>query len=221
VKPQGEADFMPTIPILVDVEDTALGPVMIALKRTPGVIGFRVNLDAFTPSAARLPAGVSVQDTVLACIAARHPEAMRSREIAAATGLTKQNVASALNSLKGKKAILRAGDRLLWQLSPKAATEMGKTLALTHDKPPRKDGKPRARASREAVWQALHLAMKDGPTPTHKITEVFTTHGISGAISGALARAREKKLVRNIAPGTWELTAKGLAQVPAPHHAGA
>jgi len=224
---------MAVVPIHVEVEDIAVGPVLIALRKMQGVIKFHVDLDGFGPSSStpRLPGGPSVQETIIA-ILLQHGEPITAAGIAEKTGLVKTSVYSGLNSLK-TKGIVKLGADKAWQLTEKAARDMGAVKLLPK---PRTDAaaangvvrshhgtngtngmngkKPKIiRAKQGAAWSALHSGLVNGPLKRENLITHMTQNGVKAkSASGILERAQRDKLAKTNGGGIWELTAKGIAK---------
>jgi hypothetical protein len=216
---------MATVPILVEVEDIAVGPVMIALRKMQGVISFHVDLDKFAPSApsiARVP-GANIQETVTAVLLKSYPAPIGATEVSNQTGLSKTPVYGALNALKGKGLCVPTEDRK-WVLTEKAALDMGALKLLpNHSKPDKaameKLPKMRAdkgRAKPGETWAALHATLKEGGRQRSEVISTLASFGVKeNSASGILERAQRDKLAKTNGTGLWELTPKGLAKVPA------
>lgn len=210
---------MATIPIIIEVEDVAAGPVAILLRKTPGVIKFHMDLDAFAPNrqAQRVPGGPSIQEAVIAALVKRHGGPLFLREIAAETGVSKQPLHGALNSL-GKKQVVKTGkERGQWMLTDKARRDLiGNTVKLL-PKPQahaakKNGGDGRGRTPPGSMTKALLSALSAGPvTRTDLRNQLKDSFASIKAVDAAIWRNRRDGMLKE-KDGMVELTAKGQKQ---------
>lgn len=226
---------MPIVSIKVDVQAEAVGPVMIALRRMPGVMNFHVDLDAFAPSAAalRAPGSPSIKDTVIAILLKSYPQPLKAAQIADQGGLQKTSVHSTLHGKLKEHGVVELSIGRTWRLSDKAAVEMGarkllsapeakakakangKTNGKANGKTNGADHGERTRQSGAVLWAHLHQFLKDGAKRRAEIIGAMAALGMKEkGVSSLLSRNQRSKLVKSDGGGTWELTPKGHAKTP-------
>jgi hypothetical protein len=223
---------MATLPIHLEVEDVAVGPVLIALRRMPGIIKLHLDLDKTAPAATtpRLSGGPSIQESVLAHLMKHDGKTSGAAEIASAAGLHKTSVYGALNQLKEKGMVRRTADKA-WELTAKARRELmpdgavkllpkprahhASAHANGHSTAPTIEHGPKGRATPGSGWKLLRHALDAGPLKREDLIKQITASGISEkSITGVLERSKRDKLTTNDGHGTWQLTAKGKQQQP-------
>jgi DNA-binding transcriptional ArsR family regulator len=214
---------MATLSIHVEVEDVAVGPVLILLRKTRGVIKFHVDLEAFAPpqqSAAR-PLGVNNQEIVVALLAKHHGGPVSLKEMSEATGIKKTSLHSALNQLR-QKNMVTSKERGIWKFTERARRELldgephvaAKPVVHALPAPTPVPHTKSGRAARGHGWKVLHGVLTEGPRKREELTKLLEAQGVSGnSITGILERARRDKLATNDGKGTWQLTAKGKQPV--------
>jgi hypothetical protein len=221
---------MATLPIHLEVEDVAVGPVLIALRKMPGII--KMNLDLLTgaPATPSLPKpkGGKIYELVMAVLIRANGHAVHLDDIAREAGVEKNKVHGALNAL-GKRHIAQPAKdapRGNWTLTEKAKRGMindVKLLPAPHKAAPHtphakhhaaklKKG-PKGRAVRGQAWLALRSALDAGPVKRFDLVPRLATMGVkANSVSGMLERGQRDKLIKSDGAGLWELTDKGRQQ---------
>lgn len=219
---------MATLPIYLEVEDVALGPVLIKLRSMPGIIKLHLNLlEGPNPAATPRPRG-NIQESVLAFMMKHSEQPMKANEIAKGSGVTGTSIYGALSNLKKRGAIRQAGiGGRQWELTPQTRREMGHIMEGAAPEAVKLLPKPRAqanghhgkssksgkRAPQGSGWLALRAALDAGPMKRSDIITHLDGRGVSAnSITGVLDRAATQKFISGDGKGTWQLTAKGKQQ---------
>jgi hypothetical protein len=215
---------MATLPIHLEVEAEAVGPVMIALRKMPGVIKMHLDLGE-GPGSIAAPRGARTNPRagILQLLTDRKGGPLSLQEILTETGLAKKQAYGTLHHLK-KQGVLRSVEPGVYQFTDKAMAAAGLTLALpkpakSHNKSHKKakgngHAAPIERASPGATTAALKAILADGPMRPREIASALAAHGISprGA-SGVLHRGRLSGLIKKTGD-VYALTAKAKRAEP-------
>ncbi|HEX3412844.1 MAG TPA: hypothetical protein VHT00_14085 [Stellaceae bacterium] len=218
---------MATLPIRLEVEAEAVGPVMIALSKMPGIIKMKLEIgEGPGPAAAPRAAGGTgngAREAILELFKERKGGPLSLEEISAVIGGGKSRSYGAVHYLK-KLHVLRNVDKGVYQFTAKAMAAAGLTLALPAPAKKAKTAKPATtkakaktkakpykagRVTRGIARAELLLLLTQQPSSRGEIDEVLGKAGVAtGSTGGVLERARRDGLVK--LNGThYELTAKG------------
>ena len=121
---------MPTLPIFLEVEDVAVGPVLIALKKMPGIIKMKLDLDVVETgkqASVRNPAGgrgPNGQELITALLMKHQGGPLHLDDIQRQTGLARTSIYGALTVLKSKKVTANAKGAGNWQLTDRAKRQL-------------------------------------------------------------------------------------------------
>jgi predicted transcriptional regulator len=232
---------MATLPIYLDVEDVAFGPVLIALRKMPGIIRIRLDDDDPKPGrqSGREPrAGgqISAQpaqrganaEQIVALLMQNNGGPLQITEIMRAIGSTKSSAYTAMYTLK-KKHVVQTPQPGQYELTDKAKRELLPNREAIKLLPkPREAAKAKtnghkidtARAGRAApgTGQKLLLqALSGGALKREALIKQLGESGMSEkSVTGVMTRARSAKLIKSLGAGSWELTAKGTNQAADP-----
>lgn len=211
---------MPTLPINLEVEAEAVGPVMIALRKMPGIIKMHLDLGE-GPAPAAKPGNGNLKQTVLALFARLKGGPVHVDAIRQEIGGDKNRVYGVMSALKKEGVVQLAGKRT-YQFTAKAMRSLhveAEPLALP--KPPAKGNghaKPKAKSSptKRAPQGAGPLALRQllaerGPMTPKDVREALGEKGVGAkSMSGILDRSKRDGLIKkNEKSGEYELTAKG------------
>ena len=209
-----------TFPIVIDVEEIALGTVLRKLNEMAGIAKLHLDFgrggekgqEALAKEAVPLrQRGATAQATVLKLLA-EGPKHIR--EISRALGGSRTRAYATTNTLR-KRGLTEAGDAAaVHQLTAK-----GRALLKGMTAPPKALPTPDG-AQRDArghmpkgVTEGFLLAAmarNDRPLMPRDLAPELAPHGFSAkAVESAVKRAKDHGLIRNTGPG-YELTAKGL-----------
>jgi len=220
---------MATLPIYLEVEDVAVGPVLIALRRMPGIIKMNLDISAGAPApapVARNGNGPKTNEIIIAMMMKANGEPVHVSDMARQVGGHKSRASVVLNALK-KKGIVKAAGKGNWVLTPKAMRDLAKHAEpqlLPAPKPAAKPiGKAKSnghkviehneRAERGTGPAALCETLRDGPLSVTDIRTNLEAKGVSGkSLSGFLDRGKRDGIIKKNASGLYELTAKGAKQ---------
>jgi hypothetical protein len=228
---------MATLPIHLEVEDVAVGPVLIALRKMPGIIKLHLDLLGDAPSAShREPknergsakAGANAE-RIVALLMQNNGGPLKIGEIMRALGSTKSSAYTAMYTLKKKKVVQspHAGE---YELTDKAKRELLPDHAPKLLTGPKTNGAkpaktkaaklhkgPGGRPSPGSGWKMLRAALDGGALKRAELITKLAESGMSEkSVSGIMARADRDKLIKNAGEiGVWELTPKGRSQQPA------
>ncbi|MCA1452103.1 hypothetical protein I6F35_02600 [Bradyrhizobium sp. BRP22] len=222
---------MATLPIYLEVEDVAVGPVLIALKKMPGIIKLHLALLDEKPVPAARPGGMNTEQTVVAMFANRNGGPMTVDEVQAELGGTRTRSYSAIGGLK-KKGVLQQIGKSTYKFSAKAMQMMSNNapanptaapaLPKPQSHPPaKKNGhvvakakaKKGGRAERGAGLTALReLLSQNGAMKFTDIRTELSQRGVKEkSTRGIVDRARRDGLLKKTSNGDFELTAKGAS----------
>lgn len=218
---------MATLPIHLEVEDIAVGPVMIALQKMPGIIRMDLKLPDTAPRPARQPGepkgSGNMAHRIAVLLAARGGGPVSMAEMLQELGGIKSSMATAITKAIAMRAIKRVG-RGMYELTDKARR------GLLSEQPMKLLPKPaaaaaarnghdtikRLRAPRgETAAYVLEL-LKSGSVGRAELIGKLSERGMNEkSVSSLLKRMQNRKLAKSDGHGTWELTAKGRQQTGA------
>ncbi len=217
---------MATLPIYLEVEDVAVGPVLIALRKMPGII--KMNLDiatgAPTPSAPRQPGGPNNQELIVAALLKHNGGPLHIKDFTQQAGLTKSAIYGALNNLKNRGVVESADKKAEWRMTAKALREIGGEEAVKLLPPSKSNGHAQVekvgksgRAAQGAGQAALISILDNGALSSSGLRQQLTERGLSEkSASGIIERGRASGIIRKSkTTGLYELTAKGQKQYSA------
>jgi Mn-dependent DtxR family transcriptional regulator len=217
---------MPTLPILIEVEAEAVGPMLILLKRTAGVVKFHVVLDDEEKAPLLPPGGrhTGSKEATLALFVERGGGPLRISDVSRAIGGSRSRAHGALHYLKRDGTVRRIGNGL-YQFSPRAMKMLVPVLALpapsktmharTNGQMKVKRGPSGMRASPGGGPRILRELLTHGGMSPGEIKAGLAEHGISiNSASGVLDRGKRDGLVKKVGD-KYELTAKGRREEPA------
>lgn len=200
-----------TFPILIEVEELALGPVLRKLHDMPGIAKLDLQLGLGGQGAGRqqLEQAALAQgkrgngEEAVVKLLLQGPKHLA--ELVAAIGGKKSSFYTLTSKLKKKGIAERAGGGM-WQLTHKARTQLGAVKALPA--PEIKHG-PAGRATPGSGPILLRSALAAGPLAPVDLRKQLGSSGMSPkSISGVLDRAKRDGLIKKNGTG-YELTAKG------------
>lgn len=206
-----------TFPIMLEVEELLLGPVLRKLNEMPGIAKLHLDLGhggqgagakQLADKVAKVRSnGGSAEQQVLKMLLQRGP--MHIRAISQEVGGAKSRAYGAVHQLK-KKGLTEAGaEKGTHQLTAKAKAQLGGALALPAPEGAQVAKGPAGRAKPGSGNIVLRVALEAGPLPPVDLRKRMAAQGMSPkSISGVLARAKDGGLIRKNGTG-YELTAKG------------
>jgi Mn-dependent DtxR family transcriptional regulator len=208
-------------PILINVEEIALGTVLRKLHEMPGVVSVDLQLGhggegagkkQLEQHAAANGNGSNGEQSVLKVLADGRD--WPAREVAAALGWKKPRAYGALHQLR-KKGLVQAGsDKGTHRITRLAAAHLNGVRALPAPSAPSahpqvKKGPSGERSSPGSGNIVLKSILSDGPKAPNEIRTLAADHGMSPkSLSGILLRAKNAGLIKKNGSG-YELTAKG------------
>jgi hypothetical protein len=215
---------MATIGLKVKLEDTALGPVMILLRKTPGVIGWEIEMDSLAPPAPKLPGHKKMRDVALDQFGLGEP--LTIDQMAAVLG-NKSRAHGALNHLSKFGLVRSVAPRGTWMLTAKGRHALGLPSQKLLPSPAKKAAKAKpAKAVKAKAKTNGHAAPvgrgrgKPGET-AGVLRSILTKHGAltrraigdkmveaglaKTVLSGAMDRARKSKMIRQRDDQLYEL----------------
>lgn len=204
---------MATLPIYLEVEDVAVGPVLIVLRRMPGIIKMNLDLEKGAPTAPALPRGTkaSNEQHAIAFLMKHNGGPLHVRAFMQELGGTKSRAYGALHQLK-KKGVVKSLGAGNWELTEKAKRQLINGDASPKLLPAPANGKSHKAAGRTRRGNARDIMLRTlaaEPKRPFEIAEQLDAGGASAkAISGVLDRARRDKLVKKVGDN-YELTAAG------------
>ena len=199
-----------TFPIIIEVEEIALGPVLRKLNEMPGIAKLHLDLGRGGEGAGKEKlASAAAQQTpkgrreTLIKLLLDGPKT--TTELAAAMGEPKDRIQNLLYIMR-KEGLTGSAGNAMHQLAAKAAAHLGKAKAL----PAPVAKAPSGRAAFGSGPIVLRAALESGPLPTVEIRKYMAENGMSPkGVSGLLVRAKRDGLIKKNGHG-YELTAKGL-----------
>jgi hypothetical protein len=216
---------MATLPIMIEVEVEAVGPMLILLKRTPGVIKFHVMLDDEKPALPRGGHGNgNIKEAAIKLFAAHGGGPLDTSAVARELGGARPRAHGVLHNLK-KEGVLRQVGKGTYQFTAHAMKAFAPTLALpapsktmhakTNGQMKVKRGPSGMRASPGGGPRVLRELLTLGGMTPGELRAGLAEHGISiNSASGVLDRGKRDGLVKKVGD-KYELTAKGRREQPA------
>jgi hypothetical protein len=205
-----------TFPIMIEVEEIALGPVLRRLNDMPGIAKLHLQLghggegagkkQLEHHAAARSNNGNTEQTIIKLLLSG--PKHIR--EIADAVGGGKSRAYGAMTQLR-KKGLAEAGEgKAMHQLTAKTRAQLGGGApALPVLPAPVKHG-PKGRAVPGSGQIVLRAALDAGPVSPSDLRASLGVRGMSEkSIQGVLHRAKRDGIVKQNGAKLYELTAKG------------
>jgi hypothetical protein len=203
-----------TFPIMIEVEEIALGPVLRKLNEMPGIA--KLHLDLGHGGVGGMPAappkrmartngdGSSDQKTV--ALLMKGPQGYDA--IAAAIGSKKQNAYAVVSRLK-LKGLVEPGEAGTFRLTANALAKLqGADQPAALPAPMRKTAS--GRAPQGSAPLLLRAALDAGPLAGPTLKQTLAAQGMSAkSFSGIIDRARQAGIVKRNGDGLLELTAKG------------
>jgi Mn-dependent DtxR family transcriptional regulator len=205
-----------TFPIMLEVEELLLGPVLRKLNEMPGIAKLHLDLGhggqgagakQLADKVAKVRNGGTAEQQVLKLLLQRGP--MHIRAISQEVGGAKSRAYGAVHQLK-KKGLTEAGkEKGTHQLTAKAKAQLGGALALPAPEGAQVAHGPAGRAKPGSGNIVLRAALDGGPLAPVDLRKRMVAQGMSPkSVSGVLARAKDGGLIRKNGTG-YELTAKG------------
>lgn len=214
-----------TFPIMIEVEEIALGPVLRKLNEMPGIAKLHLDLGRGGEGAGRKP--LEQHAASHAQNGSREPIAIKLlmqgpkhiSEISAALGGAKSRAYGLTNTMSKKGLVERGQGSGMWQLTKKAATQLHKAMptatpvaaAVPALPAPKIKHGPSGRASPGSGPIILRAVLDGGPTHPSDLRKQLADRGMSTkSISGVLDRGRRQGLIKKNGSDLYELTAKGM-----------
>jgi predicted transcriptional regulator len=207
-----------TFPILLEVEEIALGPVLRRLHDMPGIAKLHLDLGhggegagkkKLEHAAANQRNGNGHGQQAAIKLLLSGPKHIR--EIMAAVGGNKSRAYGLMTQLRKQGLAEAAKGRAMHQLTKRAMQQLGAGAvppALPAPAAALHRG-PGGRASPGSGTVVLRAALDAGPLPSSDLRSQLATKGMSAkSVSGVLARAKKGGLIKKNGTG-YELTAKG------------
>jgi hypothetical protein len=229
-------------PIMIEVEEIAVGSVLRKLHGMEGVAKVRLNLDGEKPRLggqggardgagrpAREPGKGSVEQRIVALLL-KEGAPLHVTAIAEALSLKTTQVHGALHQLKKKGVTHNGIGPGLHRLTEKAQRELQSALGEATPAEPLKLPKPNGKANGHAAPGIKHgpsgraspgsgptlllTALANGPASRADLRKQLGDSGMSAkSIEGVIFRAKRDKIVKVNAAKLIELTAKGTEAV--------
>lgn len=229
---------MATLPINLEVEGAAVGPLLILLRKTPGIVKMTIpdllSSDATSaPQPSRQPRGgkSTAAQAVIALLIRKNGEPISITEINQLVGGSKSYGYGVVHQLAKNGAVKSVG-RGVYALTDNAARELlngagtagadaqevrmlpgpkGKTKVAKKKLAKAANGKGK-KAPRGAPMLAIRNAIiTHGPLRPIEFTQHLDGSGISvKGMSGMLFRAKRDGIIKRNKDGQYELTAKGM-----------
>ncbi|MBO4221931.1 hypothetical protein [Bradyrhizobium neotropicale] len=199
---------MATLPIYLEVEDVAVGPVLIALRKMPGII--KMNLDLgegpkLPTSSQYSSKGNNYEQMALELFSRHNGGPLSADQVQSHLGGAKPRTYGVLHGLKKKGVLVTAG-KGLYQVSSKAI-EHQPQRALPK---PAIAKTPTGRASPGEGWKAVSALLQRGAMKVIELKTALAPSGVSPkSLSGILDRSKRAGLIKKTAGGAYQLTAKG------------
>jgi hypothetical protein len=204
-----------TFPIMLEVEELLLGPVLRKLNDMPGIAKLHLDLGhggqgagakQLADKVAKVRNGGTAEQAVIKLLM-EGPKHVR--ELSRAIGGAKSRAYGAVHQLK-KKGLTEAGtEKGTHQLTAKARAQLGGALALPAPEGAQVEHGPAGRAKPGSGNIVLRAALDGGPLAPFDLRKRMAAQGMSPkSISGVLERARRDALIKKNGTG-YELTAKG------------
>lgn len=217
---------MATLPIHLEVEDIAVGPVLIALRKMPGIIKLHLALlDEPKPGrqdrepggrASSRPAKAGENaERIVAYLMKHGGGPLGIKDIIQMLGSSKASAYTAMYALK-KKKVVQSPSAGQYELTDKAKRELlpaRETMKLLPKPHAAARAKASGRASPGAGPRLLLQALSGGALKREVLIKQLGESGMSEkSVTGIMARAKDAKLIKSVGNGAWELTAKGTNQ---------
>lgn len=204
-----------TFPIMLEVEELLLGPVLRKLNDMPGIAKLHLDLGhggqgagakQLADKVAKVRNGGTAEQQVIKLLL-EGPKHVR--ELSRAIGGAKSRAYGAVHQLR-KKGLAEAGaDKGVHQLTAKARAQLGGALSLPAPEGAQVEHGPAGRAKPGSGNIVLRAALDGGPLAPVDLRKRMAAQGMSPkSVSGVLARAKDGGLIRKNGTG-YELTAKG------------
>lgn len=211
-----------TFPILIDVEEIALGAVLRKLNDMPGIAKLHLDLGhggqgagkkQLEQQAATRNGNGNAQQLAIKTLMGGPKHV---GEIAEAVGGNKTRAYGALSVLR-KQGLTEPGPgKATHQLTAKARAQLGGALKMGEAKLPAlpapdvKRG-PAGRATPGSGPIVLRAALDAGPVGSSDLRRALAESGMSTkSISGILDRGKKRGLIKKNGADLYELTAKGM-----------
>lgn len=199
-----------TFPIMIEVEEIALGPVLRKLNDMPGIAKLHLDLGHGGLGAGKKQleqhAAARNGNTKQAVISLLMSGPKHIGEIARAIGGAKSRAYSAMTQLR-KLGVAEAGPgKSMHQLSKKARAQLGAVPAL----PAPVSHGPAGRATPGSGPIVLRAALEAGPLRPVELRDRMASQGMSAkSATGVMMRAKRDGLIKKNGSG-YQLTAKGM-----------
>ena len=204
-----------TFPIMLEVEELLLGPVLRKLNDMPGIAKLHLDLGhggqgagakQLADKVAKVRNGGTAEQQVIKLLM-EGPKHIR--EISRAVGGAKSRAYGAVHQLKKKGLSESGSEKGTHQLTAKAKAQLGGALALPAPEGAQVAHGPAGRAKPGSGNIVLRAALDAGPLTPIDLRKRMAAQGMSPkSVSGVLARAKDGGLIRKNGTG-YELTAKG------------
>jgi hypothetical protein len=204
-----------TFPIMLEVEEILLGPVLRKLNDMPGITKLHLDLGHGGQGAGRAKLAQQAAEArgngnskEQAVIKALMEGPKHIGEISAIVGGKKTRAYGVMNSLK-KKGIAGPTGKGFHQLSAKARAGLGGGAMPALPAPEVKRG-PAGRATPGSGPIILRAALDAGPASPADLRKSLEARGMSPkSVSGVLERGKRKGFIKKNGSDLYELTAKG------------
>lgn len=203
-----------TFPIMIEVEEIALGPVLRKLNDMPGIAKLHLDLGHGGQGAGKkqleqhAAKRASNGDGQQAAIKLLMSGPKHIREISEAVGGAKTRAYGVMTQLRKQGLAEAAPGKAMHQLTKKAMAQLGGARPPALPAPAVNHG-PGGRASPGAGNIVLRRVLNDGPLTPAEVRTRAAEHGMSAkSVSGVLDRAKKGGLIKKNGAG-YELTAKG------------
>jgi hypothetical protein len=203
-----------TFPIMIEVEEIALGPVLRRLNDMPGIAKLHLDLGHGGQGAGKKQLEHAAEkrgnngDSQQAAIKVLLSGPKHIREISEAVGGAKTRAYGVMTQLR-KQGLAEAGPgKAMHQLTKKAMAQLGGSVPAL-PAPQVKHG-PKGRAAPGSGPIILRAALDAGPMSPHDLRAKLAEGGMSPkGVSGVLERGRKSGIVKKNGSDLYELTAKG------------
>jgi hypothetical protein len=202
-----------TFPIMIEVEEIALGPVLRRLNEMPGIAKLHLDLghggagkDRPEQGASHAVAKASASSLDEAAVKLLAGGPMHIRAISAGLGGARSRAYGVMTRLR-VKGLAQPGDGPgMHQLTSKGVKSNGATNGAT---PPQVTHGPKGRATPGSGNRALLAGIEAGAVTTSALRDYLASAGMSSkSIPGVIVRAKRDGLIKMGGDG-YELTAKG------------
>ena len=222
---------MATLSILLEVEDIAVGNLLIAIRNIPGVEpGIKtISLSTGGPQPAvprQHGVGPNAKELITASLVKAKGGPLNLGDLHRETRLSRTSLYESLTKLSLDEVVKHGEDKGAWQLTEKAKREMvgdAVTMLPSPTKMAAKANKqhikrePAGRASPGAGRKLLLQALAAGTNARADLIKHLSESGISPkSAQGTLKRAKGDKVVTSNGRGVYALTAKGRRIIAEP-----